>query len=260
MPSLPSGGCRRTSAYVEGMGSLVLDHFSAIFGNRRGLSARLCRELMASRGSLLKALVPKGVTPGDGLLIAGRTASGKSTVCHSLLAEALDEGKRCCLLHNVLKPGAPDPWEEVAWQTQREHDDLEDLLFTSTSTSLYELREMASDFDLICIDSLGGLRKATEDSFGDIVGVPFLMEAVKNCAEDNNALLVVTRRTLQSDGAWRQDLRKSGLYDLCEHLGLLQDLGTGEGWEWSLESPNGLMPPVRLRPDPCDPEARAVRP
>jgi len=208
------------------MPSALLDQFSAIFGERRGLPENLCRrrraEDLRAGDYLVRALAGGTLPPGESLLIAGYEKFCQSAVCHQILARLIDRGDSCLMIcSNELESASS--LNQVVGLTASENPNIEDLLTTAafphdgaSEKALTNLLGEFGAYDAVCVDTLDNLASVTD------VTQEGTLARLKARAREWNTRLIVTKKTPRTSTlAWREQLRFSGLLEITDHVGAI---------------------------------------
>jgi len=211
------------------MPATVLDHFSHVFGDRRGLPKCL-RELRRSEdphidASLLEILTGGGFSPGESLLIAGDFGSGKSSICHQILAGLIDQGGSCLLVSPSRTSARSASRQVTKLLTSRPRSQAANLLHTffvmDDKNTYTRLMGAVADYSFVCVDSLDDLASATGSLAPTFSGL-------QAAARRNGTSLIVTKRTKENPIAtYRQQLRSEALIGIPDYVGGVTREGDG---------------------------------
>jgi len=216
-----------------GMPAAVLDHFSSIFGDRRGLPKCLHErrriEDPRTDASLLEVLTGgAGLSPGESLLIAGDLASGKSSICHQILAHLIDQGHGC-LMVSPSRASSLLASRQVKHLSNCKGGNLLRTFFTEDEKdTLVRLLGQVGAYSFVCVD---GLDELVSGARAPATALASLMNEAR---KQSTGLIVVKRTKSKADSnlGWRRLLQEDVLLSAPNHVGAVTREGSGVlSWE-----------------------------
>jgi len=239
------------------MPAAVLDRFSSIFGEGRGLPESLCKrrrsEELRTDDSLINVLA-EGKHPVSSILVAGASMAGKSAVCHQLLARLIDQGDSC-LMACSTEAQARSAWSQVMRLVTSQDPNVEDLL--NTFVAVGDKRNLAlllgevRAYDVVYVDTLDELVAITGGSLATTLA-GLWAEARKW----KTRLIAVKRTQAASKSSWRQQLQSGGLLTITDHVGAVtRESASVLMWDGGYQRGKGEVTPLYL-----DAETHTVSP
>ena len=222
---MPARGHVLLTPYPIGMSSTVLDHFSHVFGDRRGLPKALCErrriEDLHASGSLIEILTGGSkLVPGESLLIAGER-NGQSYLRNQILADLIDQGESCLLVSSTGTE-ASTVSKRVANLTTSQDIGVDDLgIFVPGDREqvLTSLLDELGAYPVVCVDTLDALVSRIGGPFS-----PTLSSLLGESGERNTSLIVV--KNTDPMMPWRQQLQEAGI-GITDHVGAVTSRSAG---------------------------------
>jgi len=217
----------------------VLDRFSHIFGDRRGLPKALCErrrvENLRRAGSLIEVLTGGKLSPGESLLVAGGRGS-QGHLCNQILSDFIDQGESCLLVSPTPIEASIASNQVMDLTSSRAGELLSLLIIEGDEKALMAslLGEIGAH-PVVCVDTLDALATRT----GDLSVVTFsrLLEESRKWGTN---LIIVKRTKPTFRPSWRQQLELEGLLSLADHAGAITEEPTGvlswDGGRWEDQS------------------------